>query len=153
MRHRLAGARRQVARRAALATCSTAPACSPRPPRSGSRASTAPTPRASRSTRRRRKDVIVAYQMEGGDISAEHGGPVRLYVAPMYGYKSIKWLDDDRADPTGSSPGTGRTTATTSTDGWDGPMAATTTPPDAGGDCRPRPRSSGSTGSSAPRTG
>jgi DMSO/TMAO reductase YedYZ molybdopterin-dependent catalytic subunit len=41
----------------------------------------------------RRKDVIVAYQMEGGDISAEHGGPVRLYVAPMYGYKSIKWLD------------------------------------------------------------
>jgi DMSO/TMAO reductase YedYZ molybdopterin-dependent catalytic subunit len=42
----------------------------------------------------RRKDVIVAYQMEGGDISAEHGGPVRLYVAPMYGYKSIKWLDE-----------------------------------------------------------
>ncbi len=41
----------------------------------------------------RRKDVIVAYQLEGGDISAEHGGPVRLYVAPMYGYKSIKWLD------------------------------------------------------------
>jgi DMSO/TMAO reductase YedYZ molybdopterin-dependent catalytic subunit len=41
----------------------------------------------------RRKDVIVAYQLEGGDISDEHGGPVRLYVAPMYGYKSIKWLD------------------------------------------------------------
>jgi DMSO/TMAO reductase YedYZ molybdopterin-dependent catalytic subunit len=41
----------------------------------------------------RRKDVIVAYKMEGGDISDEHGGPVRLYVAPMYGYKSIKWLD------------------------------------------------------------
>jgi DMSO/TMAO reductase YedYZ molybdopterin-dependent catalytic subunit len=41
----------------------------------------------------RRKDVIVAYQMEGGDISAEHGGPVRLYVAPMYGYKSCKWLE------------------------------------------------------------
>ena len=41
----------------------------------------------------RRKDVIVAYQMEGGDISDEHGGPVRLYVAPMYGYKSCKWLD------------------------------------------------------------
>jgi DMSO/TMAO reductase YedYZ molybdopterin-dependent catalytic subunit len=41
----------------------------------------------------RRQDVIVAYQMEGGDISAEHGGPVRLYVAPMYGYKSCKWLD------------------------------------------------------------
>jgi DMSO/TMAO reductase YedYZ molybdopterin-dependent catalytic subunit len=41
----------------------------------------------------RRPDVIVAYRMEGGDISAEHGGPVRLYVAPMYGYKSCKWLD------------------------------------------------------------
>ena len=41
----------------------------------------------------RRKDVIVAYKLEGDDISAEHGGPVRLYVAPMYGYKSIKWLD------------------------------------------------------------
>jgi len=41
----------------------------------------------------RRDDVMVAYQMLGGDISNEHGGPVRLYVAPMYGYKSIKWLD------------------------------------------------------------
>jgi DMSO/TMAO reductase YedYZ molybdopterin-dependent catalytic subunit len=41
----------------------------------------------------RRNDVIVAYRMENGDISAEHGGPVRLYVAPMYGYKSCKWLD------------------------------------------------------------
>jgi DMSO/TMAO reductase YedYZ molybdopterin-dependent catalytic subunit len=41
----------------------------------------------------RRDDVIVAYQMEGKDISRIHGGPVRLYVAPMYGYKSCKWLD------------------------------------------------------------
>jgi DMSO/TMAO reductase YedYZ molybdopterin-dependent catalytic subunit len=41
----------------------------------------------------RRRDVLVAYQLEGDDISDEHGGPVRLYVAPMYGYKSIKWLD------------------------------------------------------------
>jgi DMSO/TMAO reductase YedYZ molybdopterin-dependent catalytic subunit len=41
----------------------------------------------------RRKDVIVAYKLEGEDISAAHGGPARLYVAPMYGYKSIKWLD------------------------------------------------------------
>jgi DMSO/TMAO reductase YedYZ molybdopterin-dependent catalytic subunit len=40
----------------------------------------------------RRDDVIVAYQMEGGLVSAAHGGPVRLYVAPMYGYKSCKWL-------------------------------------------------------------
>ena len=26
-------------------------------------------------------------------VTAAHGGPARLYVAPMYGYKSIKWLD------------------------------------------------------------
>jgi len=41
----------------------------------------------------RRRDVIVAYGMEGGDVSTAHGGPVRLLVAPMYGYKSLKWLD------------------------------------------------------------
>ena len=41
----------------------------------------------------RRKDVIVAYELEGKSLSDAHGGPVRLYVAPMYGYKSIKWLD------------------------------------------------------------
>jgi DMSO/TMAO reductase YedYZ molybdopterin-dependent catalytic subunit len=40
----------------------------------------------------RRSDVLVAYKMEDHDVSAEHGGPVRLYVAPMYGYKSCKWL-------------------------------------------------------------
>ncbi len=40
----------------------------------------------------RRPDVIAAYRMEGGPISDTHGGPVRLYVAPMYGYKSCKWL-------------------------------------------------------------
>jgi DMSO/TMAO reductase YedYZ molybdopterin-dependent catalytic subunit len=38
-------------------------------------------------------EVLVADRMIGDDVSPEHGGPVRLYVAPMYGYKSIKWLD------------------------------------------------------------
>ena len=37
-------------------------------------------------------DVIVAYRMLGAPVSTEHGGPVRLYVAPMFGYKSLKWL-------------------------------------------------------------
>jgi len=37
-------------------------------------------------------DVLVAYKMLGGPVSREHGGPVRLYVPEMYGYKSIKWL-------------------------------------------------------------
>jgi DMSO/TMAO reductase YedYZ molybdopterin-dependent catalytic subunit len=40
----------------------------------------------------RRADVIVALQMLGGPITHDHGGPVRMYVAPMYGYKSTKWL-------------------------------------------------------------
>ena len=40
----------------------------------------------------RRNDVLVAYELEGAALSSEHGGPVRLYVAPMYGYKSLKWL-------------------------------------------------------------
>ncbi len=41
-------------------------------------------------------DVIVAYRMLGGPITTPHGGPVRLYVAPMYGYKSLKWLSEVR---------------------------------------------------------
>ena len=41
----------------------------------------------------RRHDVLVAYELEGSPLSSEHGGPARLYVAPMYGYKSCKWLD------------------------------------------------------------
>ena len=60
----------------------------------------------------RRPDVIVAYSMLGGPVSTEHGGPVRLYVAPMYGYKSVKWLSRVTLT-TGSSPATGRRRATT----------------------------------------
>jgi DMSO/TMAO reductase YedYZ molybdopterin-dependent catalytic subunit len=41
----------------------------------------------------RRSDVLVAYEMFGRPVTDAHGGPVRLYVAPMYGYKSLKWLD------------------------------------------------------------
>lgn len=39
-----------------------------------------------------RRDVVAAYSMQGRPLSREHGGPVRLYAAPMYGYKSLKWL-------------------------------------------------------------
>lgn len=50
-----------------------------------------------------RPDVIAAYSMLGGPVSREHGGPVRLYVAPMYGYKSLKWMSRiqvvDRVEP------------------------------------------------------
>jgi DMSO/TMAO reductase YedYZ molybdopterin-dependent catalytic subunit len=41
----------------------------------------------------RRSDVIVAYELGEEQLSSDHGGPVRLYVAPMYGYKSCKWLE------------------------------------------------------------
>ncbi|MEP6696486.1 MAG: molybdopterin-dependent oxidoreductase [Pseudonocardiales bacterium] len=40
----------------------------------------------------RRRDVLVTTHMLGGPVSRAHGGPVRLFVAPMYGYKSLKWL-------------------------------------------------------------
>jgi DMSO/TMAO reductase YedYZ molybdopterin-dependent catalytic subunit len=41
----------------------------------------------------RRDDVLIAHSMDGSTLSSAHGGPVRLYVAPMYGYKSLKWLE------------------------------------------------------------
>ncbi len=51
----------------------------------------------------RRDDVLVAHEMQDGPVTREHGGPVRLYVAPMYGYKSLKWLERievyDELDP------------------------------------------------------
>ncbi|MFJ1706433.1 molybdopterin-dependent oxidoreductase [Kitasatospora sp. NPDC088346] len=40
----------------------------------------------------RRDDVLVALRMQDQPVSHAHGGPVRLYVAPMYFYKSAKWL-------------------------------------------------------------
>ncbi|MFH9090033.1 molybdopterin-dependent oxidoreductase [Streptomyces sp. NPDC017673] len=40
----------------------------------------------------RRPDVLVALTMQDKPLTHEHGGPVRLYVAPMYFYKSAKWL-------------------------------------------------------------
>ncbi|MCZ3388614.1 MAG: molybdopterin-dependent oxidoreductase [Actinomycetia bacterium] len=37
-------------------------------------------------------EVMVATHLDGAVISRDHGGPVRLLVVPMYGYKSLKWL-------------------------------------------------------------
>jgi hypothetical protein len=36
--------------------------------------------------------AIVAYSMLDAPVTRDHGGPVRLYVPGMFGYKSIKWL-------------------------------------------------------------
>jgi DMSO/TMAO reductase YedYZ molybdopterin-dependent catalytic subunit len=44
----------------------------------------------------RRPDVLVADTLDGQPIGRSHGGPVRLLVAPMYGYKSCKWLSEIR---------------------------------------------------------
>ncbi|MDA8061035.1 MAG: molybdopterin-dependent oxidoreductase [Actinomycetota bacterium] len=47
--------------------------------------------------------AIVAYRMLGAPLTRGHGGPVRLYVPDMFGYKSIKWLSrvtlSDRVEP------------------------------------------------------
>ncbi|WP_069760541.1 molybdopterin-dependent oxidoreductase [Streptomyces sp. LUP47B] len=42
----------------------------------------------------RRPDMLVAYEMQDKPVTAPHGGPVRLYAAPMYFYKSAKWLSE-----------------------------------------------------------
>jgi DMSO/TMAO reductase YedYZ molybdopterin-dependent catalytic subunit len=50
-----------------------------------------------------RPDVLIATALDGEAVSHDHGGPVRLYVAPMYFYKSLKWLNSitvaDRITP------------------------------------------------------
>ncbi|MFJ8078604.1 molybdopterin-dependent oxidoreductase [Streptomyces sp. NPDC096176] len=52
----------------------------------------------------RRDDVLVALRMQDKPVSHTHGGPVRLYVAPMYFYKSAKWLSGITVTP-GVVPG------------------------------------------------
>jgi DMSO/TMAO reductase YedYZ molybdopterin-dependent catalytic subunit len=37
-------------------------------------------------------DVLIAYEMNGGDPPAEHGFPARLVVPGFYGTNSVKWL-------------------------------------------------------------
>lgn len=37
--------------------------------------------------------TMLAYQIDGQPLSREGGYPVRLIVPPMYGYKSVKWVN------------------------------------------------------------
>jgi DMSO/TMAO reductase YedYZ molybdopterin-dependent catalytic subunit len=67
----------------------------------------------------RRSDVIVALQMLGGPVTHDHGGPVRMYVAPMYGYKSTKWLSEIELTAA-VEPGYWETTGDYDVDGWIG---------------------------------
>ena len=48
----------------------------------------------------RRPDVLVVDTLDGKPIGRDHGGPVRMLVAPMYGYKSCKWLSEIRVTTT-----------------------------------------------------
>jgi DMSO/TMAO reductase YedYZ molybdopterin-dependent catalytic subunit len=38
-------------------------------------------------------DVMLAYEMDGGPLARPHGAPVRLLMPEMYGYKSVKWVE------------------------------------------------------------
>ncbi len=50
-----------------------------------------------------REDVLLAMRHNGDDLEAEHGGPLRLLVPHLYGWKSCKWIrglifmDEDKA--------------------------------------------------------
>ncbi|MBI4233902.1 MAG: sulfite oxidase-like oxidoreductase [Chloroflexi bacterium] len=38
-------------------------------------------------------DVLFAYRHDDADLSTEHGGPLRLVVPKLYGWKSAKWVN------------------------------------------------------------
>src|SRR5205807_6613653 len=40
----------------------------------------------------RKAEVLLAYKMNGADLPASHGFPVRLLVPGWYGMASVKWL-------------------------------------------------------------
>lgn len=67
----------------------------------------------------RRSDVLVALQMLGRPVTHDHGGPVRMYVAPMYGYKSTKWLSSIELTA-GVVPGYWEDQGNYDVDGWIG---------------------------------
>jgi DMSO/TMAO reductase YedYZ molybdopterin-dependent catalytic subunit len=39
-----------------------------------------------------RPNVLFAFDHDGEPLTAEHGGPVRLIVPPLYAWKSVKWV-------------------------------------------------------------
>ena len=39
-----------------------------------------------------REDVLLAYQLNGGNLEPKYGGPLRLVVPHKYAYKSAKWI-------------------------------------------------------------
>jgi DMSO/TMAO reductase YedYZ molybdopterin-dependent catalytic subunit len=41
-------------------------------------------------------DVLLAWAHDGGPLDREHGGPLRLVVPHLYGWKSVKWVTEVR---------------------------------------------------------
>ena len=70
-----------------------------------------PDPRPGPAARRHRRPA----DARRTDVTHDHGGPVRLYVAPMYGYKSAKWLSGIEVTDAEVARATGSTAGTTST--------------------------------------
>ena len=117
VRHRLARARRQVGRRAAERPARPGRGASPRRKALRFKSFDGTYTESLTLSQARRNDVIVAYQMEGGDISAEHGGPVRLVRGADVRLQVVQVAGHASTSPTRWSRATGSTTATTSTDG------------------------------------
>ena len=40
----------------------------------------------------RSADAMLAYEMDGAPLSRPHGGPARVVMPKMYGYKGVKWV-------------------------------------------------------------
>jgi DMSO/TMAO reductase YedYZ molybdopterin-dependent catalytic subunit len=38
-------------------------------------------------------DTMLAYRLNGKNLSADHGFPLRLIIPRMYGYKGVKWVE------------------------------------------------------------
>ena len=38
-------------------------------------------------------DTMLAYRLNGENLSADHGFPLRLIIPRMYGYKGVKWVE------------------------------------------------------------
>lgn len=38
------------------------------------------------------RPALLAYQMNGEDLPAEHGGPLRVFVPGVIGARSCKWV-------------------------------------------------------------
>ena len=78
--------------------------CSPAPTTASSAASSRTTSAACRRGRRCRRDVLVAYEMNGAPLPPQHGYPLRLVVPGWYGMAHVKWL---RGSPCSTTPFTG----------------------------------------------